>query len=253
MRAFRSLVTVFLAACFFAGCASTNNTSYPSQSPLNSSEAAAGCAGYFEARSENVKDGVGQWHRQLFAHAVSFANKNPLENSIVTLGNDTIAWNSTSTKENLQSWDREQVWHIATAGSGTVTDSLLSPMIFGVESPKELMNFDSVSKSGGFTVSYTEPGCDSVCIYLRSNQKLAHLFDKNIPSDTGSVVTFLSTRISSPTDDYAVQAKDLAAFPAPGIIQVMVIGQNSKYGMIQGQRYLFRSTSTTMLNTFLKP
>ncbi|HEY3875771.1 MAG TPA: hypothetical protein VGM92_09860 [Candidatus Kapabacteria bacterium] len=246
MRVFRYFGFALLAAMLY-GCATGADLSYPAKDPLEAQVAAAGCAGFFEARCENIKDGVDQWHEHLSASATVFQNPE----AIITLGNDTIREHASGTKKNPAAWEQFQIWNVNVPSFGPFTDTVIAPSPFTIIAPTELMHHDSITKKTGFTITYTDPQCDSIWIYLRTNVPLSHLLDKTIPSDVPAV-TYLSARVAG-TGSFHIPPSALAAFPSKGVLNVQVIAQHSKYAERNGKWYLFRSTSIASVNSFLAP
>ena len=211
-------------------------------------------AGEFDAGAQNNENGADAWTSNTGAKAYFFDTNGTamLLSSGVSIGSTSLGHNTFYIQSPISGWDSLQIWHITDGGEiGTFTDTIVSPRLFAISYPYQLMHHDSVSISSGFTISYSSTRADSVSIIITTDQQLAHAIDSNISVDT-SIHTYLSSLLPS-TGSFTVSPSYLSSFPAHGILQVDVIAQNKKITNHYGRQFRLASACDASVSTFIKP
>ncbi len=238
------------------------------QYPFAPNRAVQGCAGYFEARCDNNRDSSNLWATHLYAKAFFTEGTNQMwgntwksVNQAVRVGLDFLPYNRDTLRYrdgtvsyrnwfwngNLKSWDNLQVWDVDDEDAGHFSDSIISPSLFKISYPSQLLKNDSALKHNGFTISYTNPRCDSVWVSL-----LFGVFPQKgqpfeIYVNDMSIRSFFNKKVPA-TGTFAVLPSMLDPLPPNSMIGIEIDAQTAKLSKHFGKWYLFRSTSVAAIN-----
>lgn len=244
----RIFILIFvLSIAFSFGCSSPPDLSRIQQLPFAPNAAVQGCAGYFEVQSFPIADSLDRWRPDI--HAKAFFRYGQKYSAQIfgplTMGKDTLPWETDTLnygpgdvryrswyyKDSISSWDSVQVWRIIDEHLGVFSDTLKSPANF-------ILSHDWISKSQGFNLFYENPCVDSLWISI-----------SNYPSDEN---VFINGRIPA-TGNYYVSASLLKDIPPHSKIRISITAQTAKLLEHDGRWYIFRSTVSPRMVTYLNP
>lgn len=133
-----------------------------------------------------------------------------------------------------QDFSAVQHWVVTPSASvPAISDSIAPPSPFRLTYPVNVK--DTVSKSS-LTITYEDPGVDSVYVVLKYDGVLSHALDSTI-ADTSRV-----TYIKVPnTGSYTVPSTLISGFPSKGSCRVIVVADRTKVILENGHKYMLRS------------
>ncbi|HEY3876691.1 MAG TPA: hypothetical protein VGM92_14535 [Candidatus Kapabacteria bacterium] len=240
-----ALALLFCAG--FGSCSSPPDLQRAEQFPFAPNRAVEGCAGYFEAQSFPIGDSLDRWKSDL--HAKAFFRYGQKYSAQIfgplTMGKDTLPWTTDTLNygpgdihyrswyynDSLSSWDSSQAWHVIDEHLGIFSDTLRSPHNF-------IFSHDWISKSQGFKLFYEYPGVDSLWV--------------SITSFSSDQKVFINGRIPA-NGTYYLSPFLLKDIPVHSKISIDLSAQTANLLQHSGRWYIFRSTVSPRLTTYLNP
>jgi hypothetical protein len=251
-----------------SACSNAPDLGRAEQYPFAPNQAVRGCAGYFEARSDNNRDSVNVWNPNLCARAFFTEGKNeewgnawknvtqevrvgldtlPYHRDTLSYRDGTVSYRNWFLNGKLKRWDDQQIWNVEDNDLGSFFDTLSSPARFTISYPEQLLKIDSALKRNGFTISYTDPHCDSVWVTLLTDVFPQKGQPFEIYTNNMSVRPFFYKKVPA-TSTFTVLSSFLDSLPPNSTIGVEIVAQTAKLSKHFGKWYIFRSTSVAAIN-----
>jgi hypothetical protein len=251
-----------------SGCSNAPDLGRAEQYPFAPNQAVKGCAGYFEARCDNKRDSVNVWNTHLYAKAFFTEGKNeewgnawtnvtqevrvgldtlPYHRDTLSYREGTVSYRNWFSNGKLKRWDHPQIWNVEDKDLGAFCDTLSSPAQFAISYPNQLLKIDSALKRNGFTVSYTNPHCDSVWIRLLTGVFPQKGQPFEIYVNDMSIRSFFNKKVPA-TGMFTVLPSMLDSMPPNSMIGVTIVAQTAKFSKHFGKWYIFRSTSVASID-----
>ena len=222
-----------------------------------------GCAGYLEAQCRSSQDSVGVWHpsilaraffkdeqgawKQLSADVMFGQDKIPYVEDTLLYRDGRTAYRDWYSKYSLKDWDSLQRWSVSDSDLGIFSDSISSPADITISNPRELLKNDSVLNRNGFTISYTNPRCDSVWVTLLTGVFPQKGQPFEIYVNDMSVRSFYNKKVPA-TGSFTVIPEMLKSLPMNAMIGVEIVAQTAILSKHFEKWYIFRSTSMASID-----
>jgi hypothetical protein len=138
--------------------------------------------------------------------------------------------------QSSQNFSTTQSWNVSSSAVvPAISDTISPPSQFQVTFPVNLT--DTVSKSS-YTVTWNNPGLDSVYILLDYEATYSHMLDTSLHyAEIRSYVKVAST------GTFTVPSSMFVGFPNAGVVSTYVIADNTKLITVHGHNYVLRSTT----------
>jgi hypothetical protein len=251
-----------------SACSNTPDLGRTEQYPFAPNQAVKGCAGYFEARCDNSRDSANVWTPHFYAKAFFTEGKNeewgnawknvtqgvgvgldtlPYHRDTLSYRDGAVSYRNSFSNGKLKRWDDQQIWKVEDKDLGAFCDTLSSPARFTISHPNQLLKIDSALKCNGFTISYTDPRCDSVWVTLLTGVFPQKGQPFEIYVNDMSIRSFFYKKVPA-TGTFTVVPAMLDSLPSNSMIGFEIDAQTAILSKHFGKWYIFRSTSVASID-----
>lgn len=171
----------------------------------------------------------------------------PYHRDTLSYRDGTVSYRNWFWNGKLKRWNDQQIWNVDDRDVGAFCDTLSSPAQFTISYPNQLLKIDSALKRNGFTISYTDPRCDSVWVTLLTGVFPQKGQPFEIYVNDMSIRSFFNKKVPT-TGTFTVIPEMLESLSMNTMIGIEIDAQTAKLSKHFGKWYIFRSTSVASID-----